>query len=444
MALVILFILVLINGVLSLSEIAIISSRKVRLKQDAENGRAGAASALKLAENPNTLLSTVQAGITLVAISSGMVGEAALADDLAEWLGRFEIIRPYASATASIITVVGITYLSIVVGELVPKRTAIARPEAIARLVAVPMTWLSVVTSPVVWFLSFSTEMLLRPFSGFLTSGDAVTEDEVRGIIRQAAEEGVLHEAEHHMVERVFRLGDRKVKNLMVPRTEVEWLDAGAGMEQIRVAVATAVHSHFPVCRGSLDEVIGVIHVKDLVRHMLVSDTIDLAQIARTPLYVPEATPAIKLHERFRHAGTRFAFVVDEYGGLEGVITLNDVLEALIGEAATPDTVRDTLAVQRADGSWLLDGGMTTDELKDLIGLGELPSEDEGGYSTIGGMVTTVLGHIPRTGELFQWREWRFEVVDMDGPRIDKILASKIPVPAEHAEHEARESSDRE
>lgn len=426
MALVILFVLVLINGLLSLAEIAIISSRKMRLKQDAEAGHRGSAAALALADDPTKLLSTAQTGITLVAIASGMLGEAALADDLSAWLKRFVSHERTAEVAGSIMTMVGITYLSLVIGELVPKRIAIARPEKIARIVGIPMTWLARLTRPVVWFLSFSTDVTLRPFSRSLRHGEAVTEDEVRGIIKQAAEEGVLHAAEHKMVERVLRLGDRQVRNLMVPRTEIEWLDADATLEEIRVTVATAVHSHFPVCRGSLDEIVGVIHVKDLVRHLLVSQTADLGEIARPPLYVPEATPAIKLHETFRKAKTRFAFVVDEYGGVEGVITLNDVLEALIGEAVTPEAVGDSLAVQRADGSWLLDGGMSIDQLKELTEIAELPGEKDDQYSTLGGMVTSVLGQIPRTGELFQWSGWRFEVVDMDGPRVDKVLAEKV------------------
>ncbi len=436
MSLAILLLLVIINAALSLAEIAIISSRKMRLKQEAEDGHRGAAAALALAEDPTRLLSTAQTGITLVAIASGMFGEAALADDVQAWLNGFAWARPYADVSASVITVVGITYLSLVLGELVPKRIAIAHPEAIARIVGLPMTWLAKVTRPVVWFLSFSTDLTIRPFSSSLQRNDSVTEDEVRGIIKQAADEGVLHKDEHQLVERVLKLGDRQVRNLMVPRTEIEWIDAEAPIEQIRVAVATSVHSHFPVCRGSLDAIVGVIHVKDLVRHLLVSQTANLGEIARAPLYVPEATPAIKLPERFREAGTRFAFVVDEYGGVEGVITLNDVLEALIGEVATAETVRDTLAVRREDGSWLFDGGMTVDQVKELTGLDELPAEEGGEYSSLGGMVTTVLGRIPRTGELFQWQDWRFEVVDMDGPRIDKVLAMNVKAPESKSSEE--------
>ncbi len=429
MALAILLMLFAINGVLSLAEIAILSSKKVLLRQEAEAGNLRAAAALALAEDPTRLLSTAQAGITMIAVITGMVGEAALSDDLRVWLERFDFMRTYSHASASGITVVGITYMALVLGELVPKRIAISNPERFAKATALPMMLLARVCGPVVSFLSFSTDLLSKPFGRAAGRPEKVTEEEVRGIIQQAAEEGVLHAAEHQLVERVLRLGDRQVRNLMVPRTEIEWLEADASIEQIRITVATSAHSHFPVCRGSLDEIVGVVHVKDLVKHALVSETIDLAQIARRALFVPEATPAIRLPERFGQAGTRFAFVVDEYGGVEGVITLNDVLEALIGEAATPETVRETLAVRRADGSWLFDGGMTTDQIKELTGLDGLPNEEGGEYSTLAGMVMSVLGRIPRTGELLQWKDWRFEVVDLDGPKIDKVLASRVPVP---------------
>lgn len=426
MAFVVLMMLVVINGLLAMSEIAVVSARKVRLRQQARSGSVSAAAALALAENPARFLSTVQVGITLVSVVSGVLGEAALADDLGAWLEGLGIPHATARIAASVTTVVGITYLSLVLGELVPKRVAIANPEGVAKVVARPMALLSRIGAPVVWLLTVSSNAAIRPFARHAPSADRVTEDEVRGIIQQAAREGVLHAAEHQLVERVLRLGDRRVKNLMVPRTQVEWLDAGATVDQVRVAVGTSVHSHFPVCRGSLADIVGVVHVKDVFRHLLVSQTVDLGEIAAEPLYVPEAIPAIRLAERFRQAGTRFAFVVDEYGGVEGIITLNDVLEALIGDAASPESAPESLAVRRADGSWLIDGGMTIDQLTELTGLEELPSRDDSGYSTVAGMVTTVLGRIPRTGELFQWKDWRFEVVDLDGPRVDKVLAERV------------------
>nr|HRJ50946.1 hemolysin family protein [Phycisphaerales bacterium] len=363
---------------------------------------------------------------TLVSIVSGVFGEAALADDLRRWLEGVGFPRATSRIGASVATVVGITYLSLVLGELVPKRVAIANPEGMAKVVARPMMFLSRIGAPMVWLLTVSTNLVIRPFARNTPSTDRVTEDEVRGIIQQAALEGVLHAAEHELVERVLRLGDRRVKHLMVPRTQSEWLDAEATIDHVRVAVATSVHSHFPVCHGSLAKIVGVVHVKDVFRHLMVSRTVDLAEIAKPPLYVPEAIPAIRLAERFRQAGTKFAFVVDEYGGGEGIITLNDVLEALIGDAASPDSAPESLAVRRADGSWLIDGGMSIDQLTKLTGLKDLPNLDEGEYSTVAGMVTTVLGRIPRTGELFQWKDWRFEVVDLDGPRVDKVLAQQV------------------
>jgi putative hemolysin len=427
MALAGLILLVILNGLLALSEIALVSARKNRLRQEAESGDRRAAAALALAENPTRFLSTVQVGITSVSILSGVFGEAALADDVKGVLDRVEALKPYSRIASSALTVVGITYLSLVIGELLPKRVALASPERIAKLVAPAMTLLSRAAAPIVWILTRSTDIAVRPFGGSLGENEAVTEDDMRGIIRQAAEEGVIHSREHQLVERVLRLGDQRVLNLMVPRTEIEWLEADASVDRIRVAVATSVHSHFPICRESLDQIVGVVHVKDLVRHLLVSETVDLSAIARKPLYVPEAMPAVQLPDRFAQFGTRFAFVVDEYGGVEGIITLNDVLEALIGLAATPENVEDTMAVQRADGSWLIDGGMDADDFRELTTLPELPEGHGSDYTTVGGMITHELGRIPHPGESMSWRGWRLEIVDLDGPRIDKIIASRLP-----------------
>jgi len=423
MELALLGLLILINGLLSMSEIAVVSSRRVRLRQAAERGEAGAAAALDLAESPTRFLSTVQVGITLVAVLSGFVGERAIGEDLARWLGTFEGVAEFARPIASVVTIAIITYVSLVLGELVPKRLGMSNPEGVAAIIARPMQLLSRLGAPLVAFLTFSTDLLLRVLGRRLPDDKPVTQEEIEGMIEAAADTGVLERVEQTLVERVFRLGERQAKALMVPRTEIEWLEAGDPIDRIKVAIATAVHSHFPVCRGGLDDIVGVVHVKDVVRSLMVSEELDLTALSRPPMYVPETTPAIKLLETFKRSGGHLAFVVDEYGGIEGLITLNDVVGAIVGEMSSATGERGVeLAVRRRDGSWLLSGSLPLDRLRTIMGTQTLPKEGETDYQTLGGMVLAHLGHIPETAEAFAWERWRFEVMDMDGPRVDKVL----------------------
>jgi putative hemolysin len=434
----ILVLLIVANGVFAMSEIAVVSARRSRLRPAAERGNARAAAALALAESPARFLSTVQIGITLIGILAGALGEAAITADLAGVFQRSPALAPYSHGLALAIVVLGITYLSLVVGELVPKRIGLAQPERVAAVMARPMIWLSRATAPAVWLLTASSDLLVRVFGAGREHRHTVTDEDIKGMVQQAAETGTLHKAEEEMVAGVLRLGDLKVKALMVPRADIEWLDAADSPARIRVAVATSLHSQYPVCRGGLDDIVGVLHVKDVIKHGLVSETINLAEIARPPLFVPETTPALKVLETFKHKGVHMALVVDEYGAVEGLITFNDIVESVIGEVYRPGQEAEPLIIRRDEHSWLLDGSLPVDQLQDVLGTDSLPTvaaAAEGvDYHTLGGLVMARLGHIPQSGESFEWNGFRFEVVDMDKQRVDKVLLVKLPEPLAEGE----------
>lgn len=423
--LVILLVLIAINGVFAMSEIAIVSSRKVRLAAAAERGQAGAAAALKVAENPGSFLSTIQIGITLIVLSAGAFGEASLASSLAEWLRHFAFIAPYAGPVSTIIVILVITYFSLVLGELVPKRIALNHPEAIASFMAKPMRVLSKVTAPAVHVLTFSTDVLLKLFGSKTSSEEHVTEEDIRGVIERGAASGAIAVKEQELVERVFRVGDQQVSALMVPRTDIDWIDAAATTERIRVAVATTSHSHFPVCRGSVENIVGVVHVKDLVKHGLLTQQIELESLARPPIFVPETMPALTVLEEFKKAELHLAFILDEYGVLIGLVTLNDVVDAVIGEINRKGDESEPMIVQREDGSWLLDGLLSVEELMALMDTPILPKLEDVGYQTVSGLIMANLGRVPRTGDTVTWHDWTFEVVDMDRRRVDKVLLTR-------------------
>ncbi len=432
MALLVILLLILINGVLAMSETSLVAARRVRLETDAARGNRRAAAALDLTANPTRFLSTVQIGITLVGILAGAFGEAAIADDLAEWFKGVPWLAAHARWLSLGITVLVITYFSLVFGELVPKRLAVGRPEPIAKLVARPMQILARVTAPAVHLLSFSTDLLVRLLGGSGGNGrddQHVTDEEIQAVIRTATVSGVIHASEQDMVERVFRLGDQRARALMVPRTDIDWLDVTDTMDRVRLAVATGGHSHYPVCKGSLDELVGVLHVKDLVQHGLVSQSVKLDEVMRKPVFIPESTPALKVLDIFRQQATHIVFILDEYGSLEGMLTLNDVVERLVGDIHNTPHDEDPEIVKREDGSYLLDGGLDADELRGLLGVSELPRQDEGAFHTLAGFILTHLGHIPAIGESFEWERFRFEIVDMDRQRIDRVLVT--PKPAE-------------
>lgn len=424
MAILVLLLLLIFSGFLSLSEFAMVSSRRLRLEQAAQRGQRGARIALTLADMPTRFLSTVQIGNTLCAIIAGAVGEAALTEALTKALANNPTLQPHAHRIATVIVVAAITYIWLIFGELVPKRIALNSPEAWAMTISAPMRGLSIVMAPAVSLLSFSIERVLRLLRIKNRGADVATEEEIRALIAQATRAGTFLEKERELIDRIFRLGDQSVSSLMVARSDIAWLPADASTDRVRLAVATSSHSHFPVCdgRGGLDKILGVVHLKDMIQAGLLTKQIDLKILARKPLFVHESMPALRLLEEFRKGRTRIAFVFDEYGVTTGLITLNDLVEALLGEVARYGEQAEPLAVQREDGSWLLDGGLPVHELKDLMNVTVLPHEDRTSFQTLAGFIMTHLGRIPRTGEWFTFDRFRFEIVDMDRHRIDKVL----------------------
>jgi putative hemolysin len=419
--------LIIANGIFSGSEIAVVSARKVRLEQLASRGNRRARIALKLANAPNDFLSTVQIGITLIGILSGAVGGATLAQRLLPAIQRIPELRPYAEGISVAIVVTIITYLSLVIGELVPKRIALNDPERISCAVARPMRLLSRLTAPVVHVLGISTDGLLRLLGIRASDEPEITEDEIKVLIRQGAESGMFEEAEHEMVQRIFRLGDRPIKAMMTPRTEIVWLDIESPLEENLQEVIGSNHSRFPVGRDTLDNCIGIIRGSHLLSARLAESTVDLAAMLQAPLYVAESARALGVIEQFKQTGIHTALVTDEYGGIEGLVTLNDLMEAIVGDLPSVEDQEDPLIVRREDGSWLLDGSLDINELKDLVKKESLPDETTGSFHTLGGFIMHNLEHVPQSGEHFEWSGLRFEVVDMDGTRVDKVLLTPLP-----------------
>ncbi len=423
MELLIILLIALINGALAMTEAAFIRARKARLTQLAEEGDRRAIVTLEMMDDPNRFLSTTQIGITLIGILAGAFGGATVADGLAAWLRQFPAAAPHAQTLAIIAVVLLTTYLSLVIGELVPKRLALQNPERIA-LVAVPaMRTLATITAPAVRFLGFSTEVILRALGARPRDEPPVTEEEIRALIREGIQAGVFEAAEEEMVAGVFSLGDRRVDQLMTPRTEIIWLNLDDDADAHRQKLIACPHSRLPVAHESLDRVIGVVRAKDLLDRLLAGDPLDLKTCVRPPLYIPESTTAARALDLFRQTGKHIALVIDEHGGVAGLVTIYDLLEEIVGDIETHQ------AVQRPDGSWLLDGLLPVDDLRDLFELAELPGEEEGLYQTLGGFIMAELGRIPNTGDRVVWRNLVFEVVDMDARRVDKVLASVIAPP---------------
>lgn len=426
MDIVLLIALILLNGIFAMSEIALVTARRSRLLRLAEDGDRASAVAARLGEEPTQFLSTIQIGITAIGIFNGIVGEAALAGPLALWLASLGLDPLSSSRGATFLVVIVITYFSIVVGELVPKRIGQFNAEGIARVMARPIAALARLSSPFVVLLSLSTDAILRLLGKKDLSSANLTEEDIHAMLAEGSVSGVIEKQEHEMVRNVFRLDDRQIASLMTPRSEIVYLDInrpiGASLDQL----LASDHSRFPVCRGGLDEMIGIISAKRLLRQMLEGKETDLDDQLKPCVYVPESLTGMKLLEQFRESGVQMVFVVDEYGETQGLITLQDVLEALAGEFK-PRHPEDMWAVQREDGSWLLDGLIPIPELKDRLGLRSVPEEEKGRYHTLSGMVMWLVGSLPHTGDVTQWEEWRLEVVDLDGHRIDKVLASRLP-----------------
>jgi putative hemolysin len=423
---VLVLLLLVVNGVFAMSEIAVVSSRKARLQQRAEAGDPGARRALELAENPNRFLSTVQVGITMVGVLAGAFGGATIAAPFAEYLRGYAAVAPYAEAVALGLVVLAITYLSLIVGELVPKRIGLNHPERIAAAVAGPMNVLSRVSSPLVTLLTVSTELVLRLLRIRRAVEPPVTEAEIAMLMEQGTQAGVFEEAEQDIVERVFWLGDQRVASLMTPRRKVVWLDADAPPEANREIMSRHRFSRFLVCEETLDRVVGMVEVKDLWARSLAGEPVhDLRAVLHRPLFVPESTRALRVLELFRESGTHLALVVDEYGGIEGLVTLNDVLEEIVGELASAGAPTDPGVVRRDDGSWLVDGAVQMEEFREALGLPERREEDREEFRTVAGFVLTHLGRVPSAGDRFDAGGLQVEVVDMDGHRVDKVLVTR-------------------
>jgi putative hemolysin len=414
--------------VFSGAEIAVVSSRRVRLEQRARLGDRGARAALRLAGAPNEFLSTVQIGITLIGILSGAVGGAALAGRLRPLFERVPLLRPWSEALSLALVVAVITYLSLVIGELVPKRIALSAPEPVACALARPMAALARATAPMVHLLGHSTDALLRLLGVRPSQEPEITEEEIKALIRQGAQSGVFEEAEHEIVQRVLRLADRPIKATMTPRTEIDWIDSEAPAEEQLRTVLEANHARFPVGRGSLDDCLGVIRGRAFLAERLRQPSVELEPLLQPPLFVAENARALAVIEQFKQSGVHIALVTDEYGGIEGLVTLNDLMEAIVGDLPSAEDQEDPQVIVREDGSWLLDGALDIGEFMDLVGGSSWSLAQTGGFHTLGGFAMHRLGRIPRAGERFACDGLLFEIVDMDGNRVDKLLVRREPI----------------
>lgn len=436
MEILILFALILLNGAFAMSEIALVTARKARLQRLVDEGDSSAIAAVKLGEDPTRFLSTIQIGITSIGVLNGIVGEAALAPPLAFWLVTLGIPDPYASYAATGLVVVLITYFSIVLGELVPKRLGQSNPETVARLVAKPINLLAIATKPFVRLLSGSTKGLLRLMGVKESSGSNVTEAEIHAVLAEGTSAGVIESHEHTMVRNVFLLDDRQLGSLMVPRGDVVVLDINLPFEENLKLIDSADHARFPVVKGSIDEILGIVNARQLLSKVAHGEMPDLQVNLQAPLYVPETLTGMELLDNFRLSDVHMAFVIDEYGQVQGIVTLKDLIEAITGEFQPRDP-ETSWAVQREDGSWLLDGHIPVPELKDRLGLSSVPEEDRGRYHTLSGMMMLLTGRLPKVADTIKWQAWKFEIVDMDGKTIDKVLASSLSTNATHTDSEA-------
>jgi putative hemolysin len=436
---VLILVLILANGIFAMSEIAVVSSRRSRLQQRADEGDVSAAAALRLANDPGDFLSAAQIGITLIGILAGAYGGATIAEQLARSFESIPGLAPYAESISLILVVIVITVLSLVFGELVPKRLALNNPERTAARIARPMRVLTTITMPVVRLLSGTTELVLRLLGVKPSSEPPVTEEEIKVMVSVGTAAGVFAEAEQDLVSNVFRLGDLRMGAIMVPRTEVDWLDLEDPLEEVRRKIASSRYSRLPVAKGSLDDVVGVVKAKDLLGLCLSGEPLDLQAAVRPAVFLPETTTALQLLETFKATGETMCLVIDEYGGSQGLVTATDVLEAVVGDLGMMGEPNQPTAVQREDGSWLVDGLMQIDELREALGLDRLPGEEDESYQTLGGFMMAHLGRIPVVADHFETGGLRFEVVDMDERRVDKVLITPI-----ESESQTEGTSDRQ
>jgi putative hemolysin len=426
----IILVLFFFNAIFAMYEIAMVAARKTRLEKRVEEGSKGAADALFLLSDPNQqYLSTVQIMITMIDTLAGGIGGAALSGPVAEQLGKIPVIAPQADLIALILVVIIITYFSIVLGELIPKRLAVSKPENVVTQLSPPIRVLTKIFKPLTRLLSISTNVGLKVLRINTDKGPSITEEEIRSYIEVGRNIGLIEEAESEMVSGIFRLGDRRVEALMTPRTEMAWIDINAPNEQIWEQIAQTPHSRLPVADGDLDNVLGYVQVRNLLDAKPEDPDFDLRDYINIPIYLPENMAALKALENFQTSGIHMAMVVDEYGGITGMVTDYDILESIVGEIPENREDTDYLVVERDENSWLFDGLIVIDQLKEILNLSEMPGEDRSTYQTLSGFVMSQLGRIPKTGAKFKYENYEFEVVDMDGRRVDRVLVSKIKEP---------------
>ncbi|WP_083664465.1 hemolysin family protein [Herminiimonas arsenitoxidans] len=422
--------LILVNGIFAMSEIAIVTSKRIRLQKLSENGSRGAQAALDLSDSPSRFLSTIQVGITLIGIFNGAFGEASLVERLTPEVAMIPFVASYAREIALAVVVVGITFGSLILGELVPKRIAMQYPEVVASLVAAPMLWLSRLMGPFVKILTVTTEFILRILGMQHKKDDSVTEEEIAGLFREGADAGLFEKTEHDIVSRALRLDDQRVAGLMTPRLDVHFIDLEDSIEVNLAKIADSSYNRFPVCKGDISHVIGIVHAGSLFEQAIRGKsiaTVDIAAATRPPLFVPETISAMQLLETLKKNRAELALVIDEYGEIEGIVTLSDVLGALVGDVSVIDEHHEVDGVRREDGSWLIDGGVSFDRFRELLETEvRFPEEASGTYHTLAGFVMTFLGHIPQMSDHFEWEGYRIEVVDMDRNRIDRLLITKL------------------
>ncbi len=422
----ILLILILINGLFSMSEIAVVSARKARLQLRAANGNKGAQAALALADEPENFLATIQVGITLVAILMGAFGSTQIATQLQPLLAQLPVVGMYSEVIASATAIIIVTYLSLVLGELAPKQIGLNNPEGVASRVAPGMKLLARLTSPIVRFLSGSTRLLVHLLRIRPSDEPSITEDEIQLIMEEASQLGVVEPIEEEIVEKVLRVGDLYVDDLMVDRTDILWLDVADSPEMIQAKVRDGGHSRYPLAKGDLDNILGLVFVKDLIVHTLNGGVVDLESLVKPALFIPSGLPVYEVLERFKEAHAQIAFVTDEHGGVEGLVTFIDLLEAIVGDVPELGDPANPTAVRRSDGSWLVDGKLAIDEFKQIFDVSQFPDETGNFYQTIGGFVMNYLGRVPQAGDQFTWQNLIIEVMDMDWRRVDKILVTEI------------------
>ena len=425
---VVILVLILVNGMFSMSELALVSVRRARLAVLQRKGVAGAATAIQLAEDPQRFLPTVQVGITLVGILAGVFGGARVGHNLAEYLVGYRYVGPIAEPLSLGLVVVVITYLTMVLGELVPKQLALRRPELIAARVARPIAWLARIAGPVVWLLNRSSGLILRTLGLNRAPQQTVTEEELKALLAEGAQAGVLETEERDMIERVLRLADKPVRAIMTPRTELTWIDRTNPAREIAATLKSAPHSRFVVCDGSVDNVVGVVQAKDILDRILSGGELSVGAALRQPMVMPDTVTALDALERLRSDPLGMALVLDEYGSFEGVVTAADVLEAIVGDPGGP-APGDAGTADGPDGALLMDGLMPVDELKARLALPDLPAE--GSYHTLAGLMLALLRRVPRAGDRIVFGGWRFEVVEMDGRRVDRVRISREPAVAE-------------